>query len=87
MRQIIETLRNLIAPLSMLITIVLIIMYEFAVIGMYLFGGDVQTNSVAILQDSSIPLDYEYVNFNDLVSSFVTLFVLMIVNNWYVVVQ
>jgi len=41
MRQIIETLRNLIAPLSMLITIVLIIMYEFAVIGMYLFGGDV----------------------------------------------
>lgn len=87
MRVIFETMRNLIIPISHLVAVVLMIMYEFAVIGMLLFGGLVQTNSIAILQDSSIPPNYEYVNFNDLISSFVTLFILMIVNNWYVVVQ
>jgi hypothetical protein len=49
MRVIFETMRNLITPLTSLIVVVLLIMYEFAVIGMFLFGGIIQTNSIAIL--------------------------------------
>jgi len=49
MRVIFETMRNLIVPLTALVVVVLLIMYEFAVIGMFLFGGVIQTNSIAIL--------------------------------------
>ena len=49
MRVIFETMRNLITPLTSLVIVVLLIMYEFAVIGMFLFGGTIQTNSIAIL--------------------------------------
>lgn len=87
MRIIIETLRNLLGPLNNLIIVMLTIFYEFAMIGSALFGGKVQTTSPAILHDSSIPDNYQLINFNDLVSSFVTLFILIVVNNWFVVVQ
>ena len=87
MRVIFETVRNLFQPLSYLLAVVILVMYEFSVLGMFMFGGDVQTNSPAILVDASLPPYYYLVNFNDLISSFVTLFILMIVNNWYVVVQ
>lgn len=39
MRVIFETMRNLIIPISHLVAVVLMIMYEFAVIGMLMFGG------------------------------------------------
>jgi hypothetical protein len=48
MRVIFETMRNLILPLSALIAVVVMICYEFAIVGMFLFGGLVQTNSIAI---------------------------------------
>ena len=38
-------------------------------------------------QSEGIPQDYVYNNFNDMFSGFVTLFELMIVNNWQVNVQ
>ena len=36
--------------------------------------------------DSSIPYNYYLVNFNDLMSAYVTLFILTVVNNWQVIV-
>jgi hypothetical protein len=39
------------------------------------------------MNDQSIPADFVLMNFNDLISSFVTLFALVVVNNWYVVVN
>ena len=39
------------------------------------------------MADSSIPDNYYLINFNDLMSSYVTLFILIVVNNWYVIVQ
>lgn len=51
-----------------------------------MFGGYVKEDSPSISHDSSIPDYYYLINFNDLVSSFVTLFILIVVNNWYVIV-
>jgi hypothetical protein len=45
MRKAFETLRNLAAPISYLIAVVGIVMYEFSVLGMYMFGGLVASNT------------------------------------------
>ena len=85
-RIIIETIRNLIKPLMYLFGVIGFIFYTFALIGMFFFGGYIKKNDARIQNDSGIPDDYHLMNFNDLVSSFVTLFALMIVNNWMVLV-
>ena len=51
---------------------------------MYIFGGKVTTTNLYVIIDDSIPDIYVLNNFNDLASGFVTLFELMVVNNWYV---
>lgn len=86
MRVIFETLKNLLGPLNNLIMVMMTIFYTFAQIGMICFGGDISQTSPAIVADSSIPDNYFLMNFNDLMSSLVTLFALIVVNNWYVIV-
>ena len=86
MRIIFETMRNLLGPLNNLLAVMITIMYVFTELGMALFGGEVTTTSPNIVHDSSIPDNYVLVNFNDLISGMVTLFILIVVNNWYVIV-
>lgn len=86
MRIIFETMKNLLGPLNNLIIVMMTIFYIFAQMGMIIFGGKIRENSTQIIHDSSIPDNYYLMNFNDLMSSFITLFVLIVVNNWYVIV-
>lgn len=86
-RIIIETMRNLIKPLLNLLGTLLIIYYLFAVAGMFMFGGKITRGMPVLERDPSIPSLYHLDNFNDLLSSIVTLFTLMVVNNWMVQVQ
>lgn len=65
----------------------LTIFYVFATIGSFLFGGKLQNRSPEILHDDSIPDIYVINNFNDFATSFVTLFSLMVVNNWMVTTE
>jgi len=87
MRVIIETIKNLIGPMNNLLAVMVTILYTFALIGELLFGGQIKTDSEPIIMQDSIPDNYYLCNFNDLVSAMVTLFILMIVNNWYVIVS
>ena len=87
MRIIFETMKNLLGPLNNLIIVMMTIFYVFAQLGMIIFGGEIRENSTEIIHDSSIPDNYYLMNFNDLMSSLITLFVLIVVNNWYVIVQ
>lgn len=87
MRYIIKTLNNLITPLTNLAIVVIAIFYEFSVIGNYFFGGLVTTTNPEINNDQSVPSGFVLMNFNDLISAFVTLFALVVVNNWYVIVN
>lgn len=84
MRIIIETARNMIQPLFNMFSVLLIIFYFYAVLGMYIFGGKIKRGMQVFQDDSSIPDTYHLCNFNDLFSSLVTLFTLMVVNNWMV---
>ena len=86
MRVIFETLKNLLGPLNNLVMVMLTIFYVFAQMGSALFGGEIREDSPSIIHDSSIPDNYYLMNFNDLTSSMVTLFALIVVNNWYVIV-
>ena len=86
MKIIIETMRNLIGPLMHLFGVLFSIFYVFTLFGMLLFGGKVQKNLPAISSSSS-PDSYHLMNFNDMLSSFITLFALMVVNNWMIIVQ
>ena len=54
---------------------------------MWKFGGDVNNTSTEIKNDESVPDLYVYCNFNDLASAFLTLFELMVINNWQVIVE
>ena len=86
MRVIFETIKNLLGPLNNLLLVMLTIFYVFAQLAMIMFGGLIKEDSTEIIHDSSIPDNYYLMNFNDLMSSFVTLFVLIVVNNWFVIV-
>ena len=54
----------------------------FSVIGIFLLGGVIKKDSLAIVNDPDIPSNYYLCNFNDLATSMITLFELMVVNNW-----
>lgn len=84
MRIIIETMRNLILPLFYLTGVLTTIYYVFALMGMFMFGGKIRKGLREVDENPSIPDNYYLDNFNDLLSSFVTLFTLMVVNNWMV---
>ena len=68
-------------------SVLFVIFYIFSVLGMYLFGGMSKIDFATFSRDQSIPDNYYMDNFNDLACSFVTLFTLMVVNNWMVQVQ
>jgi len=83
-RIIVEALKSLLVPFSCLLGVQLSIFYVYAMIGMFIFGGRVRRDTPEIRSNDATPDKYTLNNFNDLISSFVTLFELMVVNNWFV---
>ena len=84
-RIIIQTMRNLLVPIFNMLSVLIIVFYFFSLIGMALFGGVIQ-NGLPLFK-SKIPELFHLDNFNDLFSSCMTLFTLMVVNNWMVQVS
>jgi len=89
LRIIIETMKNLIEPIGNMMSVLLIIYYIFALFGMLFFGGKIKKNlPYPLVQGTNtVPATYHLDNFNDFISSMVTLFTLMVVNNWMVQVS
>lgn len=56
--------------------------FEYTVLGQFLFGGKISTTS-AQTNDPTIPALYYLMNFNDFASGIITLFTLMVINNWF----
>ena len=57
------------------------VMFFYAIIGEYLYAEVITTRSVQVNQISASNM-YFLINFNDLYSSMVTLFHILVVNNW-----
>lgn len=65
--------------------ILMIVYFCFAVIGRWMFGGIIYNTNPALAGSPYKEAGFCSLNFNDIGSSFATLFALMIVNNWYIV--
>ena len=83
---IMRTISSLIKPFSSLLLVSFILFTIFAIIGDRVFGG-LSVNEPAVVKNQNIPDTYLEMNFNDNINSFVTLFTLMVVNNWFVIVD
>lgn len=81
------TLYNLVPAYTPILNILIGIYYIFCVLGVELFGGKIYRGISEIENDPVIPSDYIYSNFNDFPTGCLTLFELMIVNNWWVIVE
>lgn len=84
---IIDTINALLAPFYILLLVIFMLFLMFATIGDKLFGGLANLSTFEIFRDQSVPDIYVVLNFNDLASSFITLFSWMVVSNWYIIVQ
>lgn len=71
------------SPMLLMLSVLGIIYFFFALLGMSLFGGLIQRD-MTVIYGTDIPSTYHLDNFNDFFSGLVTLFTLMVVNNWYV---
>ena len=74
---------NLAAPFISMLVSLYTVYYLFAIGGEIWFGGKVTTDGPQT-EDPGIPGLYYLINFNDFGCSLVTLFHIMIVNNWFV---
>lgn len=81
LRLTIETVRNLTSAIANLLIIVGILIYIMSVVGSALWGGKVTTDSFELVS-SSLPQYYYLMNYNDMLSSIVTSFSLLVVNDW-----
>merc|ERR1719247_3155789 len=75
-----------------MIKVLLYVMFTFSVLGMQLFGGVINTDpkspySAPLADTDYAQADYFANNFNDMPSGMVTLFELLVVNNWFVIVD
>ena len=78
-----RTMKRLTASFLTCFATLYLMMYIYAIFGEALFGGMVTISSVSA-QDPDIPALYYLMNFNDFPSSFVTLFHILVINNWYI---
>jgi hypothetical protein len=70
---ILKTLRHLIEPFLSLFMVQLGIVYTYAIIGERIYGGKISTESVSDLTSVGLGREFTHMNFNDLISSVITL--------------
>lgn len=62
------------------------VFYCYAFVGMKVFGGQINRESVHKYSPDS-PVFYYLLNFNTFTASLITLFHFMVINNWYVTID
>lgn len=79
-----ETFKASFIPFLNLLLVIFIIYYVYGVVGDRFVGGKIANNDIRYMNDPALPDNFVLMNMNDLIASFITLFALMVVNNWYV---
>ena len=77
-----EACKRLATPFVTMLLTLYTVYFIYALIGELWFGGKISTMSAQV-NDPGIPALYYLMNFNDFTSSLITLFTLMVINNWY----
>jgi len=82
-----RTFFSLLPIFGTLLGVMTVVFYLFNLLAIEVFGGLVYPENPLIYSDPSIPFGYVHNNFNDFGSGLLTLFELLVVNNWWVTVQ
>uniref|UniRef100_A0A6B2LD25 Ion transport domain-containing protein n=1 Tax=Arcella intermedia TaxID=1963864 RepID=A0A6B2LD25_9EUKA len=82
-----STYISLLPQLFRLASVVFIIDYEFCLMGVAFYGGQINRLNPKLLGTDYLRSGYMMLNFNDVMSGFITLFALKIVNNWFVIMD
>ena len=85
MRLLFSSLQAMTGPFISAMISLYIVFFIYCQIGMIIFGGRINIYSTAI--DDSVPGLYYLLNFNSFGSAMITLYHIMIVNNWFVTVK
>lgn len=85
LQQLFVIMKQLVPVFWQMTMLLLIVYYVFAVIGQWCFGGIIYTSNPVLANTGFASGLYWSLNFNDLICGFVTLFLLMCVNNWFIV--
>ena len=80
-RKITETFKRFSKPFLIIMYSLYSVMFFYAVIGEFFYSGMITINSVKA-HDIEASKMYYLINFNDLYASMVTLFHVLVVNNW-----
>lgn len=67
--------------------LLLVVFYVYAMIGLQLYGGLIYEGNPSLAGTDFAESEYWKINFNDFNNSLVTLFVLMVFNNWVVIAE
>ena len=78
-----DTLTKFTLPFMFTMVNLYTLFYTYAYWGEFIWGGKITTKSEQI-NDDGTPALYYLMNFNDFGSSMVTLFHIMVVNNWFI---
>lgn len=70
---ILKTLRHLFVPFASLFMVQMGIIYTYAIIGERIYGGEINYSNLREITAAGLSKDYVMMNFNDLVSSIITL--------------
>lgn len=80
-----KVIKNLLPFLFELLVVVYLIFYSFTALGVYIWGGLITYNT-PLESVEYYPANYQFLNFNDFASGYLTLFSVLIINNWIVIV-
>ena len=84
MRLLFSSLQAMTGPFISAMLSLYIVFFIYVQVGMIIFGGRINVYSTAI--DDSVPGLYYLLNFNSFGAGMITMYHIMIVNNWYVTV-
>jgi len=87
---VIHSLSLLLAPFFTFLGILFVVIYVFATIGIELFGGLIYKGNPLLLNstfDTTTEVGYYANNYNDYASGMVTCWELLIVNNWFIIMD
>lgn len=85
LRYLVALVAHLVPVYHQLGFLLFLVYYIFATIGVQIFGGQIYEGNVKLEGSGFAEAAYWSLNFNDFPSGLVTLFCLMVVNNWFVV--
>jgi len=84
-----QVLFNVVPMFLTLASSLFVLMSVFSELGLLFFGGKIRLSNPALNATVSVfgQADYYANNFNDFASGLVTLFELLVVNNWWMIMQ